>query len=78
MKEFMKTIKTITISLPVEMGKDIQKMAKEEHRTISEFVREAVRQYRAQRTFAALAKKGQRVAKKKHLTPEDFGGSLDE
>ena len=74
----MKTIKTITISLPVEMGKDIQKMAKEEHRTISELVREAVRQYRAQRIFTTLVKKGQRVAKKKGLKPEDFGGSLDE
>jgi len=74
----MKTIKTITISLPIEMGKDIQQMAKEEHRTISELVREAVRQYRAQRTFASLVKKGQRVAKKKHLTLDDLNGSLDE
>jgi len=74
----MKTIKTITISLPIEMGKDVQKMAKEEHRTISEFVREAVRQYKAQRIFTTLAKKGQKIAKKKGLKPEDFGGSLDE
>ena len=72
----MKTIKTITISLPVEMGKDIQRMAKED-RTISEFVREASGNISAH-TPTALAKKGQRVAKKKHLTPEDFGGSLDE
>jgi len=74
----MKTIKTITISLPIEMGKDVQKMAKEEHRTISEFVREAVRQYKAQRIFTAIAKKGQKVAKKKGFKPEDFGGSIDE
>ena len=74
----MKTIKTITISLPVEMGKEIQSMAKEEHRTISEFVREAVRQYKAQRAFSILAKKGQRVAKKKHLSSKDFGGPFDE
>ena len=74
----MKTIKTITISLPIEMGADIQRMAKEEHRTISEFVREAVRQYKAQRTFIALAKKGQRVAKKKGLQPKDFGGPFDD
>ena len=74
----MKTIKTITISLPIEMGKDIQKMATEEHRTVSEFVREAVRQYKAQRVFSTLAKKGQRVAKKKGLTQKDFGGPFDE
>jgi metal-responsive CopG/Arc/MetJ family transcriptional regulator len=68
----MKNIKTITISLPIEMGNDIQKMAKEEHRTISELVREAFRQYKAQRVFAALAQQGQEVAKMKKLKPEDF------
>jgi Arc/MetJ-type ribon-helix-helix transcriptional regulator len=74
----MKTIKTITISLPVEMGVDIQKMAKEEHRTISEFVREAVRQYKAQRIFTALTRKGQKIAKKKGLKPSDFKRHFDE
>jgi len=73
----MKTIKTITISLPIEMGTDIQKMAKEEHRTISEFVREAVRQYKAQRLFGELTKKGQKIAKKKRLKPSDFTRHLD-
>ena len=53
-------------------------MAKEEHRTISELVREAVRQYKAQRIFTTLAAKGQRVAKKKGLKQKDFGGPFDE
>ena len=74
----MKTIKTITISLPIEMGADIQKMAREEHRTISELIREAVRQYRAQRIFATLTKKGQKMAKKKGLKQKDFDRHLDE
>jgi metal-responsive CopG/Arc/MetJ family transcriptional regulator len=74
----MKSIKTITISLPVEMGKEIQKIADEEHRTVSELIRESFRQYKAQRTFNSLAKKGQAVAKKKGLTPKDFGGPFEE
>lgn len=74
----MKNIKTITISLPIEMGNEIQKMAKEEHRTISELVREAFRQYKAQRVFETLSKKGQKVAKKKKLKPEDFGGPFED
>ena len=45
----MKSIKTITISLPAEMGKEIQRLAEEEHRTVSELIRESFRQYKAQR-----------------------------
>jgi hypothetical protein len=47
-------------------------MAAEEQRTVSELIREAIRQYRAQRIFKDLAKKGQSAAKKKRLTPKDF------
>ena len=52
----MKSIKTITISIPEEMSKDIQKLAKEEHRTVSELLRESFRQYKAQKNFKALVK----------------------
>ncbi len=74
----MKSIKTITISLPIEMGKEIQKIAEEEHRTVSELIRESFRQYKAQRIFKALMKKGKATAKKKGLTPKDFGGPFEE
>ncbi len=74
----MKSIKTITISLPVEMGKEIQKIADEEHRTVSELIRESFRQYKAQRIFKTLAKKGKSVAKKKGLTPKDFGRPFED
>ena len=74
----MRSIKTITFSLPVEMGREIEKMALEEHRTVSELIREAVRQYRAQRTFKSLAAKGKKAAKKKRLTPRDLGGPFED
>ncbi len=70
----MPSLKTITISLPVAMGKEIEKVAKEEHRTVSELVREAFRQYQAQRNLKALALEGKKAAKKKKITPEDLGG----
>ena len=74
----MPSLKTITISLPVAMGKEIGKVAKEEHRTISELIREAFRQYQAQRNLKALASEGRRSVKRKKLTPKDFGGPFEE
>ena len=74
----MKQIKTITISLPIEMGKDIQEMAAKEHRTVSELIRESFRQYKALQSFRSLSEKGKAVAKKKGLKPNDFGGPFAE
>lgn len=74
----MKTIKTITFSLPLGMGKEIEEMAYEEQRTISELLREAFRQYKAKKNFKTLAQKGRALAKKKGLKPEDFGGPFEE
>lgn len=73
-----KNIRTITFSLPIEMGKDMQEIAREENRTISELIRESFRQYQAQRNFARLVKKGKAVAKRKKLTAKDFGGPFKE
>lgn len=74
----MPSLKTITVSLPVAMGKEIEKVAKEEHRTISELIREAFRQYQSQRNLKALATEGKQSAKRKKLTPKDFGGPFEE
>jgi Arc/MetJ-type ribon-helix-helix transcriptional regulator len=74
----MKSIKTITISLPIEMGREIQKVANEEHRTVSELIRESFRRYKAQRVLKSIAKKGKSLTKKKGLKPEDFGGPFEE
>ncbi len=74
----MSSIKTITISLPGAMGKDIEKVAKEEHRTVSELLREAFRQYQAQRHLRRLAFAGRKASKIKGLTPRDFGGPFED
>jgi len=74
----MPSLKTITVSLPVAMGREIEKIAKAEHRTISELIRGAFRQYQAQHNLKALALAGRKAAKAKKLTPKDFGGPFEE
>ncbi|MEI8348033.1 MAG: ribbon-helix-helix domain-containing protein [Pseudomonadota bacterium] len=74
----MPSAKTITISLPLAMAKEMSELAKEEHRTLSELLREAFRQYRSQRQLKNLATKGKKQVKKLGLTEEDFGGPFEE
>jgi len=45
----MRTTKTLSITLPPEMLTRASKLAKRENRTMSELVREALRQYERQR-----------------------------
>lgn len=67
----MRTAKVISLSLPPEMEKEVQKIAKEERRTISELLREAFRQYLANRDLAEIRKEGRKVAKKMKLKVDD-------
>jgi predicted transcriptional regulator len=73
----MRAYTTITISVPVEMSREIKKVAAEEQRTMSELIRESFSQYSAQRHFRLLVKKGKAIVKKKGLKPEDFGGPFE-
>lgn len=68
----MRTAKVISLSLPPEMEAEVQKIAKEEHRTISELLREAFRQYLTNRDLSAIRKEGRKIAKKMKLNPEDI------
>jgi metal-responsive CopG/Arc/MetJ family transcriptional regulator len=70
----MPPTRTITISLPDAMGREVETVAKEEHRTISELFREAFRKYRSQRDLQALALEGRKAARGKKLKAKDFGG----
>ena len=70
----MAIAKTITFSLPTDMAKEVEQVAKEEHRTVSELLRETFRQYKARRNFLELAAEGRKQVKKKGLTQKDFGG----
>lgn len=67
----MRSAKVISLSLPPEMEKEVQAVATAEHRTVSELLREAFRQYLANRDLSAIRKEGRQVVKKKKLKEED-------
>lgn len=74
----MSATKTIQIALPQAMGKEIAKIAREEHQTVTEIIRESFRQYRARKNLYKLAKEAAKAVKAKKLTVEDFGGPFEE
>jgi len=67
----MRTAKVISLSLPPEMEKEVQQLAKEERRSISEIMREAFRQYMTNRDLADVRSEGKKIAKRKKLKPGD-------
>lgn len=72
----MRTTKVIAFSVPPEFENEMQKHAKAEHRTISEYIREAVRQYMTLREFEETRKKVSKRMKKKGLGPSDVESVL--
>jgi len=66
--------KTITFALSADLGREIEKRAKEERRTVDELLRDAVRQYSALNTYRRIAAEARKLVKKKGLTEKDFGG----
>ena len=74
----MRTTKVIAFSVPPEFESDIQKHAKAEHRTISEYIREAVRQYMTLRDFEQTRKSVAKRMKRKGLKASDVEAALSE
>lgn len=70
----MKVAETINISLPMAVGKEVEALAKEEHRTVGDFIQNALLRYRAKKLLLVLTTGSQKVAKRKNLTSKDFGG----
>lgn len=73
----MRTTKVMAFSVPPEFETQIQRHAKAEHRTISEYLREAVRQYMSQREFLRTQKSVTKRLKKKGRKPSDVDAVLD-
>ena len=74
----MRTAKVVSISLPPDMNNDIQELAREERRSVSELMREALRQYIALNTWKKAQKQARRIAKKKNISPDDIQDIIDE
>lgn len=74
----MRTTKVIAFSVPPDFEHEIQEHAKAEHRTISEYIREAVRQYMTLREFEQAQKTVKKRMKRKGLKPSDVESVLSE
>ena len=67
--------KTVTFSMPPEMAEQVQQAVAEEGRTMSEFMREAVRLYMEEREWVRQERMRRRRSR---LTKQDTGGHRDE
>jgi len=74
----MRTTKVMAFSVPPDFEGEIQKHAKAEHRTISEYLREAVRQYMTLREFDQTRKSVSKRLKKKGRKPADVDAALSQ
>ena len=75
----MRTTKPITVSLPTELLRETQRVAREEARTRSELIRDALQQYLASRRWRRLRQWGTETAERLGLKTEaDLQRLLDE
>ena len=74
----MRTTKLITISILPDLLKEAEKVAKEENRTRSELIREALRRYLAERQWRRLQRYGITKARKLGLKEEDVERLVEE
>lgn len=74
----MKTSKNISITMPADMLKDVEKTAEREGRTISELIRETYRQYAWQKRWNEVNTYGRARAKAMGLTEKDVNRLIQE
>ena len=67
----MRTTKTLSVTLPPEMLTRAEKLAKRENRTMSELVREALRQYERQQWWDQMNTYGRSTARAAGIKTED-------
>jgi metal-responsive CopG/Arc/MetJ family transcriptional regulator len=72
--------RVFTISFPEDLAQQVEKVAQEESRTISELFREAFRTYRVDRAHRSLEKTRAEVHARgpQRYTEEDIEGIVDE
>ena len=71
------TFKIVSFSAPPSLIKAMQEVAKREHRTMSELLRECFRQYSSVQSLKELGAKGKKAAKTRKLTPKDIGYEVE-
>ena len=71
------SFKIVSFSAPPGLVKEMQDVAKKEHRTISELLRECFRQYYSLQNLKELNRKGKKAAKARKLNPKDIGYEVE-
>ena len=74
----MRTSKLVTISLLPELLEEVERLAKEEKRTRSEFFREAIRRYIEEKKWERIYRYGRMKAQEQGLSEEDVERLVDE
>jgi len=69
--------KTITLSLPPEMAEKIEEIMKEEGRTRSDLLREAVRRYAEEREWKKIYRYGEFKARERGITEDQIEDIID-
>ncbi len=73
-----RTTKTITFSLSPEMADRVDEVIKQQGRSRSEFLREAVLRYIEEFEWRELLQYGEEKAREQGLDPEDVAGLVEE
>ncbi len=74
----MRTTKTLSVTLPPEMLTRAEQLAKKENRTMSELVREALRQYERKSWWDEMNAYGRAKADERGLTEADVVPAVKE
>lgn len=72
-----RTTKTISLSVPPEMAKKIKGLMKEEGRTRSELIREALRRYVEEQEWKKIYRYGELKVKEKRITEDQVESIID-
>jgi predicted DNA-binding protein len=73
----MRSTKVIAFSVPPEFEDEIHAHAEAEHRTISEYIREAIRQYMSVRKFEVARSSIAKTIRKKSIKPSDVASEIE-
>ena len=73
-----RTTKTITFSLPPEMADRVDEVMKQQGRSRSEFLREAVLRYIEECEWRQLLRYGEERAREQGIGPEDVAALVEE
>ena len=73
-----RTTKTITFSLPPEMADRVDQVMKQQGRSRSEFLREALLRYIEECEWRSLLQYGEQRAREKGIGPEDVAPLVEE